>query len=188
MTESLVLTVIGLDQPGLVEALSDVLLRHGANWEASRMARLGGRFAGILQVTVDTSQTDKLVVALRALQLRGLTVVIEPSGVPIERGPMRRLKLDLVGNDRPGITREVAHALASRGVNVDELTTRIEPAPMSGGMLFKLSAHLSCPGALQVAELCQRLELIANDLMIDLEIEELVNDGPTLVRSGFKQK
>src|SRR4030095_5114691 len=102
MTESLVLTVIGLDQPGLVEAISAALLCHGANWEASRMARRAVVFAAILQVTCDSARSDELMIALRALELRGLTVVVEPSGPASDRGPTRRLSLQLVGNDRPG--------------------------------------------------------------------------------------
>jgi glycine cleavage system regulatory protein len=49
----LVLTVIAPDRPGIVEAISKTALAHGANWEASRMVRLGGRFAGVLLVSVE---------------------------------------------------------------------------------------------------------------------------------------
>jgi glycine cleavage system regulatory protein len=172
MKESLVLTVIGLDEPGLVEAISDAVLGHGANWEASRMSRLAGRFAGILQVTVQADQADRLVSALRGLQDRGLKVVVEKSADK-PRPQTRTLRLDLIGNDRPGITRQIASALAARGVNVDELSTRCEAAPMSGGMLFKLTADLRCPSTLDLAELRTALETIANDLMVDLDLREL---------------
>jgi glycine cleavage system regulatory protein len=172
MKRSLVLTVIGLDEPGLVKAISDAVLRHRANWEASRMARLAGRFAGILLVTVDDGEADQLVASLRGLQERGLKVVVEASADE-ERPRARSLRLDLIGNDRPGITREIAHALAARGVNVDELSTHCEAAPMSGGMLFKLTADLQCPASVDLAELRASLETIANDLMIDLDLREL---------------
>ena len=56
MKATLVLTLIGLDKPGLVKAISNTATRHGANWEASRMARLGGRFAGLLLVTLEPSR------------------------------------------------------------------------------------------------------------------------------------
>ena len=38
--DTFVLTVLGDDRPGLVDALSGVITDHGANWERSQMARL----------------------------------------------------------------------------------------------------------------------------------------------------
>jgi glycine cleavage system regulatory protein len=46
MTTTLVVTVMGTDRPGLVEALSKALAAHHGNWWESRIAGLGGRFAG----------------------------------------------------------------------------------------------------------------------------------------------
>ena len=46
--ESLVVTVIGKDRPGLVESVSAVVEEHGGSWVESRMSRLAGEFAGIL--------------------------------------------------------------------------------------------------------------------------------------------
>ena len=47
MTTTLVVTVMGTDRPGLVEALSKALTAHHGNWLESRIAGLGGRLAGI---------------------------------------------------------------------------------------------------------------------------------------------
>ena len=79
MRTSLVLTVIGDDKPGLVEQLSDLVLAAGANWEESRMARLAGKFAGLLRVSVDAERADALAARLTTLEAEGLTVVIKRS-------------------------------------------------------------------------------------------------------------
>src|SRR2546422_10827389 len=47
---SLVLTVIGADRPGLVEALSKTIADHGASWLESRIAHRAGHFVGLLRV------------------------------------------------------------------------------------------------------------------------------------------
>ena len=60
MRRSLVLTVIGDDKPGIVEQLADQVLAAGGNWEESRMARLAGKFAGILRVSVDADRAEAL--------------------------------------------------------------------------------------------------------------------------------
>ena len=43
MRASLVLTIIGPDRTGLVEAVAAAVADHGANWLESSMARLAGK-------------------------------------------------------------------------------------------------------------------------------------------------
>ena len=69
---ALVLTVVGDDQAGLVDALSGVIAEHGGNWEKSHMTELAGKFAGIVMVTAPSKQTDALIEALRPLEDKGL--------------------------------------------------------------------------------------------------------------------
>ena len=64
---ALVLTMIGDDRPGLVSAVSGVVRAHGASWEQSQMARLGGKFAGILLVDVTDDRVDALTAGLARL-------------------------------------------------------------------------------------------------------------------------
>lgn len=171
MTASLVLTVIGVDKPGLVESLSQIVRAHGGNWEASRMAHLAGRFTGLLLVTVDEERAAALQDALIAIP--GLKVVVERAvDSPADRSPdlsMRQLRLEVVGTDRPGIIHDISQVLTERGVNVDELSTECTSAPMTGGNIFEMLAQLSCPVDVDVDELHQLIEELASDLMVNLE-------------------
>ena len=45
MIESLVMTIIGADRPGLVEMVAARVADHGGNWLESRMCHLGGELA-----------------------------------------------------------------------------------------------------------------------------------------------
>lgn len=170
MKATLVLTLIGLDKPGLVKAISNTAVRHGANWEASRMTRLGGRFAGLLLVTLEPARAEALRRDLEGLSELGLKVVVEQSAEVVPRHDWRTLKLDLLGTDQPGIMRKVANTLSERGINVDDLSTECTSAPMSGGDLFKMSALLACPPSVALDELQAELERVANDLMVDISI------------------
>jgi glycine cleavage system regulatory protein len=80
------------------------------------------------------------------------------------------LSLDLVGQDRPGIVKEISHALAERGVNLEELETECESAPMSGEILFKAHATLRAPADVDLDTLQSDLEAIAQDLMVELSL------------------
>lgn len=171
MRTSLVLTVIGDDKPGIVEQLSDQVLATGANWEESRMARLAGKFAGILRVSVEPAQAEALAAKLRTLTAGGLTVVVERSG---DGGApaARTMRLEVVGNDHPGIVRDISRALAQHHVNIEELETDITGAPMSGDPLFRARASVRVPGDVTIDRLRGVLEALAGELMVDLTLDD----------------
>jgi glycine cleavage system regulatory protein len=171
MRTSLVLTVLGDDKPGIVEQLSDQILAAGANWEESRMARLAGKFAGLLRVSVEANRADALAASLMTLDAAGLTVVVEPSG-DSQAGVFRTLRLELLGNDHPGIIRDISRALAHHQVNIEELETSVTSAPMSGEALFRARALLRIPSTVTVDSLVDVLEALAGELMVDLVVEQ----------------
>src|SRR5215208_4752705 len=96
------LTCIGDDRPGLVSALSAPIGAPGGSWERSQMARLGGKFAGVLLVEVADERAEALVADLTALKEIGLLVTLERTNLPAEH-PSMRLNLELLGADHPGI-------------------------------------------------------------------------------------
>ena len=176
MRTSLVVTVIGDDRPGIVEQLSDRILAAGGNWEESRMARLAGKFAGLLRVSVDAEHADGLASRLTMLDEGGLTVVAKRSG-DAEPVAFRTFALDLVGSDHPGIIRDIARVLAQHGVNIEELETELTSAPMSGETLFRARARLGVPATVTSDEIRGILEAIAADLLVDLTFEESHDPG-----------
>ncbi len=173
MRDTLVLTVIGPDRPGLVKALAEHVSAAGGNWEASHMARLGGQFAGILQVSIDRARVDALLAGLRALDARGLQVTARPDDAPVAVDVVgSRVRLELTADDRPGIVHDVSRILAEHTINVEELFSEVVSAPMSGEPLFRARARLRVPAALDLADLRTSLEALAGELMVDLTIDD----------------
>src|SRR5659263_49561 len=158
---TLVLTVIGDDRPGLVDVLSGLVTAHGGSWEHSRMARLGGKFAGIVQVEVPEQEVGGLRAALRELGELGL-LHITVDGAGDDRVPDgARVGLELVGSDQPGL-----------GASIEELSTAMRDAPMGGGLMFEASAIVVLPAALSIDDLRTHLEAVASHLMVDLALSE----------------
>ena len=168
MRDMLVLTVLGADRTGLVESLAKKIAAVGGNWEDSRMARLGGQFAGILLVTVETARTDELVASLRELDAQGLQVTARPTAAPAKQAT-RAVRLVVTGQDRPGIVRDVARVLAERGANVEELESTIASAPMSGERLFTAKIRVAVAAGADTSDLRARLEALGGEVMVDLE-------------------
>lgn len=172
MPVSLILNVVGPDKPGLVSAISEKAAAAGANWQESRMAKLAGQFAGIIRLQVDESRANALASDLQNLSAGGLQVFVTRGIESAAGAPARLLMLELTGQDRPGIVREISRILAERGVGIDELSTACEAGSFTGGTLFRASARLQVPATLATAELQQALENLANDLMVDVTLDQ----------------
>lgn len=167
------MTLIGQDQPGLVEAIAAVVDQHQGNWEESRMARLAGQFAGILKIEIETGQVAPFKAALEALTTKGLAVQIvdrASSHSQLETG--RRITLELVGNDQEGIVHRIASTLATHEINVESFESSCESAPWSGEALFKATAELTAPSTLNTEALQSDLEKIAAELMVDFSLNQ----------------
>jgi glycine cleavage system regulatory protein len=171
MQTSLVMTLIGPDRTGLVESIARAVAAHGGNWLESRMCRLGGEFAGILRIEIPTEKKSKLIAALQ--NISGLTVHVGETETPsVVPGAERQTNLEIVGHDRPGIVREISAALALASVNVEEFSSEIISAPMSGEPLFKACARLQLPEGCDLDLLKRDLEKIAADLLVDVALAE----------------
>ena len=182
MNESMVMTLIGKDRPGLVEPLAQIIEAHGGNWEESRMVQLAGEFAGLLRISVPSRRAAALEQALAGLP--GVSMVVarvpEPESAADDSG--RRfswdeardtvLDLEVVGQDHPGIVRQLSAALSARGINVEELETEVASAPMSGEQLFRARARLQAPAGLDLGQLADDLERLAADLMVEITLAD----------------
>ncbi|GLZ84826.1 hypothetical protein Pres01_08770 [Metapseudomonas resinovorans] len=169
--DHLVLTVIAADQPGLVERVAQCIAAHGGNWLESRMSRMAGQFAGILRVAVPAEGYDELVEGLQGLSAHGIRVMLAQSGIE-PACTWKPILLDLVGNDRPGIVRDITRLLTELGVNLESLITEVMPAPMSSEPLFHAEAVLAVPLTLSLEVLQAKLETLADDLMVELNLHQ----------------
>jgi glycine cleavage system regulatory protein len=166
----LVLTVLCDDRPGVVELLAQTISHHHGNWLESRMAHLAGKFAGILQVAVAEQHQAELRGALTQLADKGLKIVIEDA-VTISKPDCREFNFSVVGNDRPGIVREIAQAFAARHINMGELETACSSMPWSGEPLFEATGIIEVPKTVDMNELYDYLDKIADELAVDIRLE-----------------
>jgi glycine cleavage system regulatory protein len=173
MQTSVIVSVIGPDRPGLIDRLSSVIVSAGGNWEDSRMLRLAGQFAGMVQVVLAEESLASLDASLSQLEGEGLQARLHRAGLSAGDAVSNRVwDLEVVGQDRQGIVSAISGALARLGVNVVELATDCGDAPWSGGRIFKTHARLHCPDSLDLSVLRGAVEAIAHDLMVELKAVE----------------
>jgi glycine cleavage system regulatory protein len=160
-----VLTCIGQDRPGLVNAIAQTISAAGGNWLESRLEHLAGQFAGIVLVRLPQARIPALTAALQALP--GLSVTIA-QGDDNAAAPCEPLTLELLGHDRPGIVRDVTQAITKLGVNIEEFSSAIESAPFTGEDMFRAVLKLGLPEHVSGDEVRRVLEHLADEIMVDI--------------------
>ncbi|MBU6398666.1 MAG: hypothetical protein KJS74_10855, partial [Rhodospirillales bacterium] len=91
-----------------------------------------------------------------------------------ESAPLpEQVTLELLGNDRPGIVREVTQTLRGLGVNIEEFSSYIESAPFTGEDMFRAVARLGLPPGLSAQDVRAALEKLAAEFMVDIKQPEI---------------
>ena len=172
MKTYLIVTITCPDRPGIVERVTEVIVGFSANWEESRMARLGGDFAGIVKVSVQEAEAEALAEALRQLADDQMTVAVrvtQPAAADSQAG-YTLCELRLAGADHEGIVHTVSAYLAAHGINVEAMETEVIRAPISGTSLFQMKAQIKVPPGLLVSELSVNLDNIGDELGVDIDV------------------
>mgnify|MGYP003985571323 FL=1 len=174
MPESLIVSFIGDDRPGVVRVIADVVARHGGSWQESRMSGLGGYFSGTARIVISSDSLEALDQSLQSLE--GLTCIIRQLRETSPDETTQKMKLDIVGPDRPGILQDVTSELVGHGINVIEMETEVRPASMSGELNFIADALVEVPNEVDIESLDKQLGTIARNLGLDILFEEFAGE------------
>jgi glycine cleavage system regulatory protein len=167
---TLVLTVVGADRAGLVAAVADAVDAHGGNWENSELAELAGAFAGIIEVSVAAERVEELRNALAALE--GLLTITVHTGEPssTDAATARQFSFRVLGNDHPGIVREISATLSARGLSIERMSSETRDAAMAGGRLFEAMIVATVPASVDVDDVQSALEQLAAEIQVDVTL------------------
>ncbi len=164
----LVLTLMANDRPGLVKAVSDLVVDNGGNWLQSRMANLAGTFTGLILIEVADASKDALSRALQDFAQGDITITLREADSEGPGAPDSGFTVEIVGADHPGIVNEIAERLVQRNVNITRMKTDHEPAAMSGQPMFSARIAASLPAGVERDALQADLEQAAEELMVEI--------------------
>jgi glycine cleavage system transcriptional repressor len=134
-----VISVIGQDRPGIVNALSERILELGLNIEDSRMTVLGGEFAVLMAVAGATQPLQQLQDYLDHLAAEGEFACLYRPTTDRLPADYRSCHVEVASMDHPGIVHRVAGFFSARNINIRELSTETSPAAHTGTPVFELS-------------------------------------------------
>ncbi|WP_045860562.1 glycine cleavage system protein R [Teredinibacter purpureus] len=173
MLKNLIVTLISDDKPGIVESVASVITQHHGNWLESQLAKLAGKFAGVVRIQVDASNEAALAAALNEMSNQRMTVLVdECNETTASADTNQTLHFHATGPDRPGIVKEISSALALYQINLEKLDTRLSSMPYSGDPLFEAEGIMAVPTSLNRSDLTEKLDDIADELAMDIVLEE----------------
>jgi glycine cleavage system regulatory protein len=169
MSTSLVLTISAHDRPGIISRLSNTITESGGNWLESRMARLAGQFVGIVCIECTKGKESDIRENLEKLHAEGIHVHVLGPGDLSDYPFTRHMRIDIFGNDRPGIVSQLAKVISQAGANIEEINTSIESAAMSGQSIFHVCGTICLPDSCDDETIITAIESLSDDLTIEAE-------------------
>lgn len=172
MNQSLVISALSSDRPGIVNDLSKLTSDARCNITDSRMTVLGGEFAIIMMVTGSDEQLSQLESMLeeRKDQLR-LTITCKRTSAKVMQNEMQPYRVNVVAIDHEGIVYEIANFFAQKNINIDNMNTETYAAPHTGTPMFALNVTVEIPSGLSVSKLKNEFLDFCEDRNLDAIIE-----------------
>jgi glycine cleavage system transcriptional repressor len=169
--DNLILTAVGPDKIGLVEKISEFVLKYGCNIEDSKMAVFCGEFALILLISGESRHLLNIANTYNELatQTRLNIGIKAPSRKEHEESSLP-YNLAVSCMDHPGVVYKLSSILSQLGINIESMETKTYAAPVSGTSIFRLEATLSVPTKLNINAVRTRLESFAGEENVDFEL------------------
>lgn len=170
---------VGRDRPGIVAALTEVLLAHGLNVEDSQMTILGGHFTTMLIVgSTGRADVSAIEAELAAAGRRvGLELVQVAEVEQVKRqaaGSQASHVVTVYGADHPGIVHAVATALGDRDVNITDLNTRLV---QGDDPLYVMMLEVAPPGGMRLEAFEHALAAVGEEQGVEVTIRPLEQDA-----------
>ena len=177
MRKFFAISAMGKDRPGIVAGVSEALFDLGTNIEDSSMTILRGEFAMILIISTEKGikasdfetrlkeLTNKMGLFISVKELGENEVHLKKpySGIPYI--------ISVIGTDKPGIVYRIAEIIASKGINITDLNTKV----ISGEKMpvYTMIIEVDIPEYINVDLLQEEFSLLEKEMAIDIDIKEI---------------
>lgn len=172
MQEYLVVSAIGEDKPGIINALSQVATESGCNILDTRMTVLGGEFALLMMLSGPEPALAKAADQLPGVaDSFGLTTILKRTRPRRHDQAARPYRVNVDALDHPGIVREIAGFFSNRQINIEEMETGTYAAAHTGTSMFSLEMTVNVPATIPIAGLKDAFVNFCDERNLDASIE-----------------
>jgi glycine cleavage system regulatory protein len=169
--QAMVLTIVGDDQPGLVDAIAKCITDAQGNWLRSSFCQLSGQFAGFIEVMLPQEMHNELVASCH--KLANLKITLVPSAdlhSQADKSAQKSAIITVTGNDRRGIVSDITSTLKTFDINITEMATTCESAPNWGNLLFTARVTIAAAPELDLDKVQDAIEEITDDVMVEIAV------------------
>ena len=160
---------IGPDKPGIVSTISGIVTSNSGNIEESRMIRLGSEFSIIMMIAISEDKELNLVESLGAID--GIKFYLTDTKKNQNLSVPTHL-LDLTGGDTEGIVHKMSDVLTSMGINIIEINTDTQNAPVTGSIIFQMRARIDINSCSE-DKLVKKMKLLESKLGLSISLQEI---------------
>ena len=161
-----IITAIGTDRPGLVDKISSIIHRNNGNIENSKMIKINDQFAMI----IDFSYLENIDVIKNDLnEIKELDITyktIQNSDTSNKQNKKYLIK----GADNQGIVNGISNFFSNNNINIIEVNTFLESAPITGAPLFNMVIMINYNNSNNIPEIDSKLNNLCEDLNLDIKI------------------
>jgi glycine cleavage system transcriptional repressor len=177
MNRFVIITAAGPDRPGIIAGITRVLYQTGCNIEDTSMTLLRGEFAMMLIVRLpQKSSLAKIKHQLEKVQtVLGLSLLLKPLSAREarrnQRPGRRNFILSVYGADKPGIVYGVTRLIASYGINITDMNTRVIGPRETP--IYVMVMEMEIPSRVKVKTLTARLQKLKKTVKVDITLHPI---------------
>ena len=162
----IVITAIGNDKPGLVKKITSIVNLNNGNIENSKMIKIENQFAIIMDCSL-SSDIKKIKDELNTLEdLKVSYKKINNSHI-LEKSTKTYF---IKGSDDQGIINTVSECFTKNSINIIEVDTFIELAPITGSPLFNMRITIEYTIDINLDRINEEISEICKNLNLDVQI------------------
>lgn len=169
MRTKLIISANGNDRKGIVSEISSIISHNDGNIETSKMIGLETEFALLVLIDIDKDKIEILKNKLNQVTSLYFNFIETESNTNNQFNNKYHLYIN--GADNEGIVHAFSEFLSGIDINIDEVNTKIENAPMSATPLFMMDIIVGSKIQLDIENVSKNLNEIATKLGVDVSLK-----------------
>ena len=160
------ITAIGTDRPGLVNKITSAINDNNGNIDNSKMIKINNQFAIIIDFSL-SGEIESILSELKKIK----DLELSYKKIKTDNLNNRVAKTYLMkGADDQGIINTISEYFKNKKVNIIEIDTFIELAPITGSPLFNMKISIDSNNESDLNQMTKEISEISKNLNLDITL------------------
>ena len=162
----ILITAIGTDRPGLVNKITSAINDNNGNIDNSKMIKINNQFAIIIDFSL-SGEIESILSELKKIK----DLEFSYKKIKTDNLNNRIAKTYLMkGADDQGIINTISEYFKNKKVNIIEIDTFIELAPITGAPLFNMKISIDSNNESDLNQMTKEISEISKNLNLDITL------------------